>query len=126
MSIDSGTDNAKPKNFSCLQIIFSAPVGAMYVHGGSKCGSTSLIPIVSDPINLAKLGQNQAVIGLNVIGNSKITKALYINPSTGQISPTEISTTTDAPIVIPPTKSGGGKGDEIIDDGGIIGGGRGR
>lgn len=126
MSISSGTDTAKPKNYTCLQIVFSAPIGAMYVHGGTKCGSTSLIPIVSDPINLAKLGQNLAIIGLNVIGNTNISKTLYINPSTGQISSTEISSTTEAPIIIAPPKSGGGKGEDIINNTDIIGGGRGR
>lgn len=75
------TDGSGPVSYPCLQIIFSAPFGKMYVNGSSSC-SNNIEQTLKDPVALAALPQRRASL---YIGDGSKDDVVFINPVTGQI-----------------------------------------
>ena len=74
-----------PLAYKCMQIIFSAPFGKMYVNGSETCDG-SIVDILKDPVSLAELSENKASIYFSELSGTVQDAYLEIVPVTGQMS----------------------------------------
>lgn len=81
---DAGV-KGEPNEYGCMQIIFSAPFGKMYVNGDEVCDS-SIVDILRDPVRLAELSENTAKIYFSEPSGTVEGAYLEIVPITGQMS----------------------------------------
>jgi hypothetical protein len=74
-------------SYECLQIIYSAPFGNMYVYGSSTpsdCGA-SVISKLRDPVQLASMSQSASYVIFSGLANDPAGKYIQISPLTGQV-----------------------------------------
>lgn len=71
--------------FNCMQIIFSAPYGKIYVYGADQCDN-SIVDVVKDPVQLAQLKERTTYILFANSADSTLSKYLEIVPITGQMT----------------------------------------
>lgn len=75
----------EPLEYNCMQIIFSAPFGKIYINGSDVCDD-SIVNILKDPVSLAELSENTANIYFSEPTGSVTDAHLEIVPITGQMS----------------------------------------